>query len=403
MLKTGTTNTQPEHGSPVKTPIILAKHEKPGVSSELRASSGRLWKPRGDTDVRLATSPKHSIPTLLQSGELPSTPQQPSYKIQQRNDVRPQPDSDWTHSTSQTSSVKIIDEYMNWCPDALSEFLLDQNDYRVIGVLGLEGVGKTYIMNLLATRPKSAVPPFKAERTGPDGAGHSTFGMNAYVTPERVILLDCQPLFSSAVLDHIHSNERKFNFNGDLSSGEDLCDAINMQLTMFMLSVCHIVIIAENWFTDPNLHRVLQAVEMLKPPQLSNEKSDEHPDFTSRIVFVQNMCKANDPDVYDTRLMEENLHSIYSSSNLRISRHKSNGKVKILSLALKNSEGSDIDRVICTKLEQKFLQDIMSMHVLPIVSKTTLTEKNWYQYACKLWDAVKKSPFISEYIRLLIM
>jgi len=26
-----------------------------------------------------------------------------------------------------------------------------------------------------------------------------------------------------------------------------------------------------------------------------------------------------------------------------------------------------------------------------------------YQYACKLWDAVKKSPFISEYIRLLIM
>jgi len=29
--------------------------------------------------------------------------------------------------------------------------------------------------------------------------------------------------------------------------------------------------------------RVLQAVEMLKPPQLSNEKSDEHPDFTSRI------------------------------------------------------------------------------------------------------------------------
>lgn len=56
-------------------------------------------------------------------------------------------------------------------------------------MLGLEGVGKTYIMNLLATRPKSAVPPFKAERTGPDGAGHSTFGMNAYVTPERVILL----------------------------------------------------------------------------------------------------------------------------------------------------------------------------------------------------------------------
>lgn len=61
---------------------------KPGVSSEMRAA-GRLWKPTAEPDVRLATSPKHGIPSLLQSGELPSG--QPSYKIQQRNDIKPSP------------------------------------------------------------------------------------------------------------------------------------------------------------------------------------------------------------------------------------------------------------------------------------------------------------------------
>lgn len=68
-----------------------------------------------------------------------------------------------------------------------------------------------------------------------------------------IYLVDCEPVFSSSVLESVIANELKIN--SDYSNREDICDATNIELTTFMLSVCHIVIVAENWFTDPNLHR----------------------------------------------------------------------------------------------------------------------------------------------------
>ena len=51
-------------------------------------AAGRLWKPT-EGEMRSGSVSKHGIPTLLQSGELPSP--QPPYKIQQRNDIKPAP------------------------------------------------------------------------------------------------------------------------------------------------------------------------------------------------------------------------------------------------------------------------------------------------------------------------
>jgi ABC-type thiamine transport system ATPase subunit len=47
------------------------------------------------------------------------------------------------------SSVKLVDEAFQFCDGAL-EFLLDQNDFMVVGCLGLQGVGKSTFMSLLA-------------------------------------------------------------------------------------------------------------------------------------------------------------------------------------------------------------------------------------------------------------
>ena len=60
----------------------------------------------------------------------------------------------------------------------------------VIGVLGCEGVGKTYIMNLLATYPKSEEhTPFPVGNEPGERRGHSTMGLSAYVTSDRIILI----------------------------------------------------------------------------------------------------------------------------------------------------------------------------------------------------------------------
>lgn len=39
----------------------------------------------------------------------------------------------------------------------------------------------------------------------------------------------------------------------------------SIELACFVLSVCNVVILAEDWFTDPNLFRVIQTAEMLMP------------------------------------------------------------------------------------------------------------------------------------------
>jgi ABC-type thiamine transport system ATPase subunit len=46
-------------------------------------------------------------------------------------------------------SIKLVDETFLFCDGAL-EFLLDQSDFIVVGCLGLQGVGKSTIMSLLA-------------------------------------------------------------------------------------------------------------------------------------------------------------------------------------------------------------------------------------------------------------
>lgn len=89
----------------------------------------------------------------------------------------------------QTSSVKLLDDNLQW-QDGLLEFLVDQPDFLVVGILGKRGVGKSTIMSQLAG---SKAEVFKAgHRDARDMTQHKTSGIQAYVTHERTILLDVQ-------------------------------------------------------------------------------------------------------------------------------------------------------------------------------------------------------------------
>lgn len=48
--------------------------------------------------------------------------------------------------------VKIIDDYMQFMNESLSNCLLDQMDFLVIGCLGLQGVGKSTLMSDIANK-----------------------------------------------------------------------------------------------------------------------------------------------------------------------------------------------------------------------------------------------------------
>lgn len=94
-----------------------------------------------------------------------------------------------------TSSVKLLDDSLQW-QDNFQDYLLDQNDFLVVGVLGKKGVGKSTLMSLLAgsnSRSVDASEIFKTASKDINGlAQNKTSGINAFVTHERLILLDVQ-------------------------------------------------------------------------------------------------------------------------------------------------------------------------------------------------------------------
>lgn len=88
-----------------------------------------------------------------------------------------------------TSSVRILDEGLQW-HETLADYLLpDNNGFLVVGVLGKKGTGKSTLMSLLASGGDAHETVF---RVNSDLASHCTSGVSAFITCERTILLDVQ-------------------------------------------------------------------------------------------------------------------------------------------------------------------------------------------------------------------
>lgn len=78
-----------------------------------------------------------------------------------------------------------------------------------------------------------------------------TTGIDAYITKNRIILLDCQPILSSCVT---YVSTQKRTAQSIDQSGVVIDNEISsLQLAAFLLSVCHIVLVVQDWFFDPNV------------------------------------------------------------------------------------------------------------------------------------------------------
>jgi len=95
--------------------------------------------------------------------------------------------------------------------------------------------------------------------------GHCTTGVDLLVTSNRVILLDTQPMLSASVMDRLVQQENKKFTGTDFASTENAMEIQSLQLAAFLLSVCHVVILVQDWFFDPNLVRCDTTIKLLKP------------------------------------------------------------------------------------------------------------------------------------------
>lgn len=109
-------------------------------------------------------------------------------------------------------SIKLVDDQMNWCDSAI-EYLLDQTDVLVVGVLGLQGTGKSMVMSLLsANTPEEdqRAYVFRAQSAEmKERGGNQTSGIDFFYYPRADCFLDTQPILSPSILDHLINNDRK--------------------------------------------------------------------------------------------------------------------------------------------------------------------------------------------------
>lgn len=442
-----------------KTPIILAKPnaERPKPASAPPALEKPIVLMKAREEGKPSPTPESAnLPPTAATAKIEKEgqrPTQPVYQIQNRGmgaaaanasgNVDPVvgqakllPPQKMKHS------IKLVDEYMNWCDSAI-EFLLDQTDVLVVGILGFQGTGKSTMMSLLSSNSpdddqRSYVFRMQSQEVR-ERAGNQTSGIDFFISQERIIFLDTQPILSPAILDHLINNDRKLPPEYNLP--HTYVEMQSLQIAAFLFTVCHLVIVVQDWFTDFNLYRFLQTAEMLKPstPSPSHESSgssggDEGIEYYPHIVFLQNKAGREDfcartlkqmnlvvdklmlhshlrykgtvsmldcnifPGLpYDFLESEVNLFLIPTMENdtdETISRAGSGGNPA--SPLLPGYKGHPSFHTVISKLRSQ----IMSMS-RPQLSHTILTEKNWFHYAARIWDGVKKSSALSEYSRLL--
>ncbi|XP_061919183.1 nonsense-mediated mRNA decay factor SMG9 isoform X1 [Entelurus aequoreus] len=447
-----------------KTPIILVKppgerakpsQSTPGSGAPVLEKPIMLMKARDD-GVKPVTPPEA---TPQPSGTGPSKveregqrPTQPVYQIQNRGMNASASSSAVDPLVGQSKllppekmkhSIKLVDEQMNWCDSAM-EYLRDQTDMLVVGVIGLQGSGKSTVMSLLsANTPEEDQRGyvFRAQtQEMKERGGNQSTGIDFFITQERVIFLDTQPILSPSILDHFINNDRKLPPEYNLPY--TYVEMQSLQITAFLFTVCHVVIVVQDWFTDLNLYRFLQSAEMLKPstPSASHDSTgssgnDDGAEYYPHIVFLQNKSRREDfcpKNIKDMHMVVDKLmahsHLKYKGSLSMLDCNIFPGlgqnylttEVNMFLLPMQDNDSDDnltkagsamtyplfsllpgyrghptFSSMVC-----KLRSQILAMPRCQL-SHTILTEKNWFHYAARIWDGVKKSTALSEYSRLL--
>lgn len=89
-----------------------------------------------------------------------------------------------------------------------------------------------------------------------ENCANATQGIDIYVSPDRVIFLDCQPFLSVAVLDDlVESENKRTNLVSEFIPLENSGEIQGLQYTAFLMSVCHILLVVQDWFFDSNVVR----------------------------------------------------------------------------------------------------------------------------------------------------
>ncbi|KAL1458575.1 hypothetical protein WDU94_008713 [Cyamophila willieti] len=219
------------------------------------------------------------------------------------------------------AGVKLIDDNLEFHTGSLQSFLTEQTDFTVIGVIGLQGSGKSTILSHLVRNTDCRIFPVQSEANMLE-CSHCTTGLDIYVSNNRLILLDTQPILSPSLMD-LSVMQRKtspiYDAPGVNKSSAEYAslEIHSLQLSAFIFSVCHVVLFVQDWFIDPNVVRFIQSTEMLKPSNLTN-RPEECYEYFPEGVFIHNKVPACDFLKHNIGEMQDFYSNSFAKSKLFI-------------------------------------------------------------------------------------
>eukprot|EP00048_Salpingoeca_helianthica_P012157 m.175871 g.175871 ORF g.175871 m.175871 type:complete len:424 (+) comp15336_c0_seq6:86-1357(+) len=390
-------------------PIILAKQpstERPrehvaprelfDPSSGSRKQAPASAAPPRGPPVPMQLAPQRGVsaptPTIAARREEPQEPQEPQFSAE---------------------VVKLLDNRLVFQDTAKTLLSETQSNFLVVGVLGCQGVGKSRVLAAL----HSSHPHIFAQQ-GRDTiatAAHQTSGIDLTVSPERVILLDSQPLLSISVLDWRIRTDAPLP--ASTPTHEAAAEIQSIQLAMFLFAVCHAVVVVQD-SPDPALARLLASLEQLHPsPTEFSFLPRSESLFQADRVFVFNRAA---PELFSSPGRDA-LLSITSSLLDRSPRPgRSEGSPCVVLIphasdavetTSKHGRGPHVNhnQVLASHgsghlsyascildLRQKVLATPRRL-----LHGLALTERKWLQFAAEVWVSLQRAASLREYAGFL--
>lgn len=207
----------------------------------------------------------------------------------------------------------LISDFYQINNQAFDHIIESNAAFFVVGVIGAQSVGKSTILNLIASATPSkpqcwsdaivnpVAPVFKTRQSAQACFSNMpvTEGVDMFITADRTIMLDCAPVICNPYKKELILNELD-----------------DLKIVMFLLNVCHtLIVVDEGTALNMPLIRLIQCAEKMK---LDYDRENGTEAYSPNVIFVKNKC--DNRDFLSSRQHEVNaiFKHLFKDSKLRI-------------------------------------------------------------------------------------
>lgn len=213
------------------------------------------------------------------------------------------------HVPAMRKPLPIISDHYQIVSQGFEHLIETNADFFVVGIIGTQGSGKSSILNLLID---------EAQGNGNDVADNlftaqngvfktrcskeyvfsnmpATEGIQMFITRDRTILLDCSPVLCNPYKKDFILNELD-----------------DLKMLIFLLSVCHLLIVVNDSGININYLRLIQCAENMKMDIDPSEK------YSPNILFFKNKCGNKDFQAEQKECTSNLYREVFKDSKLKM-------------------------------------------------------------------------------------